>query len=162
MKFVLCCIFFYVCTMSCTTQVDRGENETVKIANKVITEIKQERDTSFTLIKFEHKNDPDIQYIKVRWLSVNRIEFELVGDFLPCTFKQNGFAVKQANFDHEIDEDPQGLAYPSDEYFVEENGQLISIRIEYDKKRYCKIRYEYDEIGDECDPVEEVCMIRIE
>lgn len=118
--------------------------------NKVVEEI-DNLDTSDWVL-FTHHTPLDYDSLKVRWINQNKIEFRFISGDSPCTFEQKGIANKLKTGDSEIDEDENGLAYPSDEYFVEDGGQFISVRIENGKSKMARIRYQYHKPADECDP----------
>lgn len=80
---------------------------------------------------------------------------------MPCVFEQKGIARKHPLLDTEIDEDPDGISVPYDEYFVKEQGELISILVSIENKNFVRIRYPRRNEADECEPYREMVMIRI-
>jgi hypothetical protein len=100
----------------------------------IMTEL-QPKDSTYSF-----ENDTLLQKIEIVYISNNEIRFKI----LSKNAKRNlvstieGIAKRGENTDLEIDEDEDGISYPSVEYVYEE-GCRLSIRIEMERKEKVRI-----------------------
>ncbi len=99
------------------------------------------------------------QSLQVNWLTGDSIEFKLLAENGLCDYEFQGIAVNEYPYmDPEIDEDENSVSYPAIAYQVIDGGQLLSIRIEMNKKKLARISYTYSDPRDECDPESDAIM----
>ena len=86
---------------------------------------------------YQYSNDTLTQVLNVEWIKDNTIRFTLLSENKgkKCKVEISGVAKHQnSGADPEIDEDEEGIAYPSIEYVSEESDCEVIIRIAMDDR----------------------------
>ncbi|MCT4562367.1 MAG: hypothetical protein N4A41_13440 [Crocinitomicaceae bacterium] len=81
------------------------------------------------VFQYVYQADGDSYRMDIHWIDSSTIEFDFVADMMPCVFEQKGIARKHPLLDTEIDEDPDGISIPYDEYFVNEKSRVALARL---------------------------------
>lgn len=90
--------------------------------------------------QYKYENDSIIQSVEVVYLSQNELYFIIrsKNKALNLESRIEGNAISNDEFDYEIDEDENGNAYPSKQYFYDKNCS-ISIRIDALNREMLKV-----------------------
>lgn len=123
MKKVPILLIFTAILFGCKTETKQSTNI---VTNSEVQEISM--DEGFTNL-YEFKNSETHQLLGVNFLTDTSIQFKIIINYSDI-YKIEGVASRSSvSMDPEIDEDEEGIAYPSIEYYYEDEKLWIAIRI---------------------------------
>jgi len=158
MKKLLLLLLQSIVIFGCTNENRINHSNT----NNIKMQSNSKGDSAFT---FSYESDSIIQKAKIIFLLDGKIEFSLssynkkTGELA----KKQGIAKGEINEDPEIDEDENGNAYPSQQYFFKEKNCHLFFRIDIEERNRLQIKEVYcEEYHSNSCPWQSLGVLRVE
>ncbi|MFI1742969.1 hypothetical protein [Thalassobellus sediminis] len=102
---------------------------------------------------YEYKGIDSRQLIGINFIAKDSIDYYLSSETMPCDTEYYGKAInKNYGLDSEIDEDENGVSYPSNEYSIDQKDYVIYIRVSSDSTKVTIGYTDNETDGTDCAP----------